>query len=526
MNAPAPGNRAQGVVRRWVVYAILFTLVALAANGVSGLLHRLIDVDAELGGGTYGLALSLAYTLIAGPLAVLLWWFSWRRMSAADRGSIAWGLYVAAMYTVALIVFSISLLEVLAGAVEGDWEPASLASAVAWFAVWLAHRFLLRHPEKGPIRLATVPLVLGVLWGLVVAAVAGVQTLTGLFDEAVTVGLTFGTPWWTSALQALIWCVGGLIIWSWHWHRERVWVVRGGFAEVVIVVIVLGAALAALGGIGTVLFVALRTIADRSAGWADILDPLPTAVAAAGVGLVVWTYHRRTSAVRTAAAIRLVESGVGLAGLASGVGVIINALLAALRAPLAGTSALELLLGGLSALIVGAVVWAWAWRPLRTDEAAGDPARRIYLVAIFAVSAVVALGALLIIAFRIIEAVLGEDGDVIERTRAPLGLLVATALVAGYHFAIWRRDRALVPAVAAPARAIDQVVLVTSDQSDSAAAAVRAATGADVLAWTRTDIASPVSAGAVAEALAGVASRRVLVVTGPDSRIEVIPLAD
>ena len=52
----------------------------------------------------------------------------------------------------------------------------------------------------------------------------------------------------------------------------------------------------------------------------------------------------------------------------------------------------------------------------------------------------VALVTLLVIGFRLFEFMLGDAGGagLLERVRAPLGLLVATGLVAGYHFALWR----------------------------------------------------------------------------------------
>lgn len=532
MTAPLPATepqRAQGVVRRWIVYIILFTLVTLAANGLSGLLRQLIDTNRDLYSGTYDLALWLAYALIAGPLAVVLWWFSWRRMSAADRGSVAWGLYIAVMYTVSLIVFSTAALTLLADAVAGDWAPRHLATAVVWFAVWLAHRALWRHRTKGPTTLAGLPGVLGSLWGLGVAAAGAIRIITAVFEEAFATGPSIGAAWWLSPAQAAVWTAGGTIIWWWHWHREQTAAQRGGFADVVLVITVFASAAVTLGGVGTMLFVALRAVADSAAGWRDILDPLPMAIAAAAIGAIVWLFHRRAVTDRASgarSAARLGEAGIGLAGLATGVGVVLNAVLSAVNAPLAGTDARELLLGGLAALIVGAVVWVWAWRPLRTDEEAGDAGRRIYLVAIFGVSAVVALSALLVIAFRIFEVALGDGGHVIDRVRAPLGLLVATAIVAGYHFAVWRRDRALVPPVAAPARTIDQVVLVAGGDTAAVVAAIRAATGAEVVVWERADAASDASdasAAAITDALSRTTARRVLVVVG--ASLEVIPLA-
>ena len=86
-----------------------------------------------------------------------------------------------------------------------------------------------------------------------------------------------------------------------------------------------------------------------------------------------------------------------------------------------------------SALLVGAPVWWVSWRPLHRGDPAevADTGRRVYLVVVFGVSAIVALIALLIIGYRLFEFALDPvtATSVIDRVRAPLGVLVATALV-------------------------------------------------------------------------------------------------
>ena len=75
-------GRAQSVVRRVIVFVILFALVAIAAAGLSGLIERLIGAGSVIVSDDTGLALSLAFTLIAGPLAAVLWWWERRRLVA------------------------------------------------------------------------------------------------------------------------------------------------------------------------------------------------------------------------------------------------------------------------------------------------------------------------------------------------------------------------------------------------------------------------------------------------------------
>ncbi|WP_346960728.1 DUF5671 domain-containing protein [uncultured Arthrobacter sp.] len=563
---PVTGS-AQAKVRRLIVFVLLFALVMIAANGLSGLVERLLRAGQVLAGeGIAGLALSLAFTLIGGPLAALLWWLVWRRLDEpAERAAPSWGLYVAAVYTYSLIMSVTALLAVVASFVgRGDPEWRSpLAVGLVWALVWIWHRWMWRHPVRGPLELANVPAVIGTYFGLGLGVGAAVTALGGLLDIAIRGSQEFTSvldPWWQSTVRDLMWAAGGALVWWWHWFHGGARRLRGGFADVGLIVVgVLAAGLLALGGAGTVLFVLLRLAFDRQDPLTELLAPLGAAMAAAAIGSLVWRYYR-TAAVgrseRTRQAGVLVTSGVALAAAASGVGVIVNAALSIAVSPLAGGNARTLLLGGISSLAVGGCVWWLAWRPARQhrQEAAVPTGRRVYLIAVFGLSAVVALVALLVIGYRLFEFFLGDvtGGSLVDRIRAPLGLLVATGLAAGYHFAVWRQDRSRQPPVIGRKRTIGHVILVAGSDPEPLRRRIEELTGAGVTVWSRTDVGLPVPAGSVpaagtvpaavaaaagavpaagldaaarlADALSGVAGKRVLVITGPDDSVEVIPL--
>src|SRR5690606_2242850 len=97
--APAPVAPAVGgvqTVRRLITYLLLFIMVVIASIGLSGLLERVLDArNAIAYSGSDGLAQSLAFALIAGPLAAVLWWLVWRESAISrDRASVAWPLYL------------------------------------------------------------------------------------------------------------------------------------------------------------------------------------------------------------------------------------------------------------------------------------------------------------------------------------------------------------------------------------------------------------------------------------------------
>ncbi|GAB4099948.1 DUF5671 domain-containing protein [Sinomonas halotolerans] len=552
-------STATAAVRRIIVYLLLAALVVIAASGLSGLLAMALDTGTVLAGTrTRELALSLAFTVIGGPLAGLLWWFVWRRLpDRSERDSVGWGLYVSALYTVSLAIGASQLLALVAALIRGelqDWEDM-VAGGLVWSAVWAWHRWMARHPERGPLRLRTVPTVLGGLYGLILGAIMGAVALTALGRQALTALLDLpapvgeGTVWWRSVLASAVWSAGGVGVWAWHWLREGGKHLRTAFSDVALIGAgIFAAAVAALGGMGTALFTVLRLLFDRGTedALASLLAPLPPALAAAAVGWLVWAYHRplvhgRSEAAQQAA--RLVTSAVALAGAASGIGVIINATLSLATPTLAGANARTLLLGGIAALAVGGPVWWLVWKPttvLSEPLTAKPPGRRVYLVVVFGASAVAALVTLLVIGYQVFQSVLGVlDVPLVSRVRAPLGVLVATALVAGYHFAVWRHDRAVLSAERREVPRVGRVVLVTALDPDPYAHAIADSTGAVVTAWRQAAqpaaalMATPAPASEpapraedVVRALEGLTARRVLVLVGPGPRVEAVPLAD
>ncbi len=552
---PAAGS-AQLTLRRLILYALLFALVVIAAIGLSGLLERLFSTGALLASSDVaGLARSLAFTLIGGPLAALLWWVVWKRLDdGAERNSAGWGLYMAAVYAVSLIV-SVTALLGMAASFIGRPEPrwySPLSVGLVWAGVWLWHRWMWRHPLKHPVNLEDVPALIGTVFGLLVGTFAAITALGGLLDVAIRgyISLTPGAEaWWQSILRALVWAAGGSVVWWWHWFKGGGRKLETTLVDVALVVVgIFAAGITALAGAAVVVFVLLRTAFDRGEPMTELLAPLGPAIAAAAVGALVWRYHRVSGTHRSVATRRaglLVTSGIALAAAASGIGVVINAALAMAVSPLAGSGTRTLLLGGISSLLVGGPVWWRAWKPGRQPHSvdAIPPGRRVYLVAFFGISAVVALVALLVIGYRLFEFLLGDvsGGSLLDRIRAPLGLLVAAGLVAAYHFALWRRERALLGAVApSGVQTIDRVTLVTGSDPGGLATAISAATGAKVTVWRRADAGGgpmPAEAPLPAEpglveravsALSGVTAASVLLVIGPatgqEARIEAIPL--
>jgi hypothetical protein len=218
------------------------------------------------------------------------------------------------------------------------------------------------------------------------------------------------------------------------------------------------------------------------------------------------------------------------------VGIVVNSILAAVATPLVETNARSLLFGGISALAVGGVSWWLVWKPTAQVPSVreAESGRRIYLIAVFGLSAIVAIVTVLVIGVRIFEVTLEpvSGGSLLERMRTELGLLIATGLVAGYHFTLWRRDRALRPNEPTRPQTIAQVTLVAGFDAERLAGLITDATGAKVTLLLRADFATEtgatdtpeVTAEQIATACDGVTAVRALIIIGPRASIEVIPL--
>ncbi|MEO7348406.1 MAG: DUF5671 domain-containing protein [Terrimesophilobacter sp.] len=550
-SSPAVGGVQ--TVRRVIMYILLITMVCIAASGLSGLLERLFTASrVTVNYDNFGLAFALASALIAGPLAAVLWWLIWRdSASAKDRASVAWAVYLIIMSTVAFLVFTIALFLWAADAIAGHAEPTGLAVGIVWGLVWLWHFWMWHHPRKGPTRLPVAAPAIASLISLAFAAGGLVWVLAGLIDaiiDTLSSAIVVGSPIGVTVAQSLVWVIGGGLLWWWHWFAMGLRSRDTGFANVLLVFITGFASLALLAwGLTFTLSVILRLVTDPSAHLAATLDPLGFAVASALVGALVLVFHLRVVASRATGvrtAHHLVSSGVSLVYAASGLGITVNALLAASTTSLIDGEIRPLLLNGISAMIVGGVIWWLTWRPLAASqpERVATPGRRIYLIIIFGLSAIVALITLLVIGFQLFSMMLDGGGTFLERSRQAIGLLTATVLVATYHFVIWRRDRAS-DVVHETSRRIERITLVTHSAGRELVDAVRASTGARVSVLQREEAARAAGgaqsngaaqgeqeaaalAATVVAALDGVEAGHLLVVVGEKSRVEVIRLVN
>jgi hypothetical protein len=184
----------------------------------------------------------------------------------------------------------------------------------------------------------------------------------------------------------------------------------------------------------------------------------------------------------------------GISGIAAAVGlsIVVVAGIEATTASglLVGTSAINTFIAAATLIVVGGSVWLVFWRRIQR-VASGDHSefasisRRMYLFLLFGVGGVSAIISLLVAVYQLFQAVI--DGALstgtVREMRYAIGVLVSTAIIAGYHWTIFRHERG----VEVRRFAQSKTVILIGQRDNSAIRAIAERTGAKVTSWKRTD---------------------------------------
>jgi Domain of unknown function (DUF5671) len=534
-----PTADAGATGRQSFQYFILLVLLFMAAAGVAQLLAIALPGEETFAGtDPTELATPLALLVIGFPSYVLMAWWIRRNTvdDAAMRASGGWSAYVNGALVISLLVTmagGIVTLSWLFG--ESDYAPIAVSLLVVFGAIWIGH-WVVGHRSLQPPR--TQP-------HLAIGSVAGLLTMAISAATALGIALTelFGvTDYGDGLLASLPFLIVGIAVWVWHWllhyagyERTEVW------NAYVLLLGVLGGLLAAIVSAGLGLFMVLQWFFGNptEVAAADHFRFMPDVVAAGLVGAVVWLYHRavlrggpsdeRTEVDRV---YQYLLSGLGLATTTVGVTTVVVALIGAVTpGPLAGSgSDIDVLLAAITALVIGTPIWWTTWSSIQRIAAADpdaeltSPSRNLYLLLLFGLGGLIALGSLVSIMVTAFGAALDGTfgGRTIYEMRVPIALLITVGLVAVYHWRIWRDDRERLPEAERPRKkAIRDVVLLAPDSVDTSG--IAAATGANVRIMRRLDDA-PVDVAGVIEAISASEADRIVVVTGAGGEIQVIPV--
>ncbi|WP_407342677.1 DUF5671 domain-containing protein [Pengzhenrongella phosphoraccumulans] len=531
----APGADAHSV-RRFFQYLLLYVLMIVAAVGLSELLGLLFSPPALAGDDRTTLARALTFTVFGLPMFALLAVWSRRRLQQDpdEARSLGWAFYLTVAPLTALVVAMVALHAVVATALaEQRLDGIALSQLVVWALVWLAHWLVAGRLLAAERRQAQ--LVLGSLIGLA-TTVAGLVLLLGasvdalLVDQANTLLVGTRNPLATAAATVVV----GVPVWVVYWWRGLAASQRGAlWFGYVLLAGVGGSLVLAVVGASVALYQVLVWFAGEPASTQATVhfDGTATAAACVVVGGATWWYHQQVLAAATperTEVTRIYEylmSGIALLAAAVGITLVVVALVEAL-VPVAavevGTSVANSLLASVTLLLVGGPLWWVFWSRVGRQARTGDPAelasptRRIYLFVLFGLGGVAAVVAVLVAAFLGIQGTLqdGFSAQVVRAMRVPVAILLATGAISGYHWTVYRDDRARLPAP--EARRGPRYIVLIGAPDDDLRRAVERVTGARVDLWVRADGLAPRwVVDDVVAAVRACATDAVTVVAGP-----------
>lgn len=532
------GRDTGRALRRLFRYGILLVLTVLAGTGVTGLIAI---ADPEVTAGPGYTAFMLACVIVGGPGLILVLRWVRRALERSDGIDPAWEIYLVVAELASLATAATGAYLWGESLLEGRFRITPAAVMVVWGFIWFFHHAL--AGRRGRADRLRYGVLLGAAAGLVAGSVFGIQFVEGvlgrLYDLVTGAGVIAGRD--EPVPSALV----GLVIWGAVWLRYWWWIGIGEEGSVlwrayVLILGVVGGLLTALTGVWQVAYRILDWFLGDSGDTAALhFDELPLAIGLGAVGWVVWRYHRvvlRSAAPEARNEVdrvhRYTVTGVGLIATVGGLGAVIAASIQALLpGDLLQRSERSGLVAAVTVLLVGAPVWwrYWTavqeWRREDPDEELRSPTRRIYLICVFGLGGVLALGSLFALAYRVLESLLeGDTGTAtVFAIRWPLALALTVGVTAAYHRAVRRADLVDAPEES-PRTVVTSVVLVGSGGRE-VAAAVEERTRAKVRVWDRMDTEAGFSAEEVLEVIESAEHESLLIVARPDGP-EAIPYTE
>ncbi len=510
------GDLRDQVVRLFRL-GLLLVALGLATEGVVGLLAAVLPRPGEVSRDPEQLAQALAFTIVGGPaLAGLAQWTRRRLAAEPDEAwSPLWAGYLAVALTVALVVVltnGATTLQWVFGVERFDGD--ALARTLTWGVVLAGHWVLNRRrplvDAQGAVEVRTPWfLVIGSLIGLAAggAALADLVrvSLRLLYDATVDSDVLVGAGS-GSVRRALAAALPGVAVWAWFWggHTHRAPRTERWYGYVLLAGVLGGLATTLIAG-GEIVFSGLQWLfGDPAAATAAAhFASLPGPVSALAVGSTVWVHHRRTLATTTRHRSEVdriytyLVAFVGVVVCTIAVTLVVAAFVLALVGPgLAGTDT-DAILVAATFLAIGAPLWLVFWRRAEANTKADrtearSPSRRLYLLVTLGLGAGVALVSLVVLLTGFLtDLTAGElAGETLRRIRVPLGLVLSTSAVAGYHAVVYREDRQSAAPPPPPERRVRQVVLI-SDLAPADSAIVAAGLGGPVVRYTTANGEGP-----------------------------------
>lgn len=505
--ATASSNTAQPV-RLFFQYALAFGLFMIVTVGLAGLLSRALDVSNIVNADQSSLASNLAFVVVGGPLLAGI--AIWLRNSLRENPSEGHGLIPTFFATLAaivsLLVFLSSAIAALHNVISGDEVLGStLGRTIVWgtaliLVLKISNSVIPKNDFRIQYFVGSFITALAALIGLV-QVLAGVLSLLlsqqTFFD---TQKLALVSPDNPIGIGLGTLAISGSL-WIYYWIKNA----NTNKSDTLWLAYVL------IAGVGGTLVLAITSLSmslyqvlvwfigePTSQNSGEHFASTPQSLATAFVGFLFWWYHKsllpkkteRTDIQRT---YEYLVSAISLIASAVGISIVIVALIESLTAQvqLAGAGAINTLLGAGTVIVVAGPVWWHFWsriqRVARAESNAelSSPVRRIYLFLLFGVGGIVSIVSLITIVVQLFDGILSSNlgANTFSEMRFAIGILVSTAIVAGYHWEIYRHEKSVEVSFAKTATN----VLLVGPTSPELIQELKAATGGKVSFLQRAD---------------------------------------
>lgn len=499
------GEGVQGQsVKRFFQYALLFGLIMVVANGLTGLLGRLIESPGILISDQSELARNLSFVVVGVPLYLgIAFWI--RRQYLADSAeakAFGWALYFTIASLTFLIGASLALRQVLSWpAGLADYQGYQLSQFIIWSGLWFGHWWV--NSRFTPSQNSRAHYLIGSLYSLVFLAVGLVEILSGAISRVLNLGgQTLLISQKDSLADGAVTAFVGALIWFIYWlrttlnsNRDVIWLaylmlVGAGGGLVMAIVSLTNVFYTTL-----VWIVGTPSTSDASSHFKS----LPINAAAALVGGAIWWYHRsvlqEAGPVLRSEVRRIYEylmSAIGLLATAIGFSIVLVALVDAFTESerIVGSGSGNTLLAALTLLAVGGPIWWIYWSRIQkfvqldSENEYASPTRRVYLFLLFGVGGVTAAITLLAGVFILFDDIFnGNFGEeTLRRLRIPLALILSAGGVAGYHWLIYRGERSeYVEIVTTP-----RFVIMVGPHDSEMIREISTRSGAKIQAWSNS----------------------------------------
>lgn len=496
-------NQGAGSLRNFFQYALLLALMVIVANGLAGLLGRLINPSAMVLADDASLARNLSFVIVGLPLlaGIGLWTRKGFQADAHRAKEPMAALFVTVATLISLIIGLSSTIELLRNIASANaFDGQTFSNALIWTGMWIAlwvigNRTILARNLQVSFLLGSLVGYIASIVGLVGVISATITQLTGMNSDVLVTSSSH------DIVNSLVVVLVGGLVWMQYWYRTTRKSERNNLwnAYVLIAGVGGGLVMSVVAASITLYQTAVWFIGEPSAVLArDHFSGVPSSTGVVIVGLLAWWYHKSlldgsTSRTEVNRIYDYIISGIGLIASAVGLSMILIAMLeATIQSTLiVGGSAINSFLSAATLIVVGGPVWVIYWRNIQSlvkqspEVELASITRRIYLFLLFGIGGIAAIISLIVGVYQLFNDFLtGEFGSsTLRDLRYVIGVLVSTAIIASYHWSIYRHERTVDVSFGSPSKSV--VLIGPADKQ--IAHEIREATGARVTLWTRAD---------------------------------------